>query len=964
LFLFGSFRLECGERTIHLPTRKVESLLAYLALFPEPHPREKLAALLWGDVTDEQARHSLRAALAALRKELGDEILIADRETVQFNPDFPPWTDVREFARLAADDSPAAIALYRGDLLTDFYDDWILQERERLRARYLDGLLRLAQESRSTSRYARAIEFAEKVLGSDPANEKAYQHIIFCLAALGDRIGALKQYDECEERLRDELAVAPSKETLALRDQIEQMLTGVKSREALFTNVPIPLTSFVGRQQETATVKQLLGTARLLTLTGAGGCGKTRLAIQVATDLANANRFKHGVWWVDLAPLSDAALVPQAIATVFNLQEPSGVPLPTVLANYFRAKELLLVLDNCEHLIAACAQLVEELLHACAELKILATSREGLGITGEVVWRVPSLSVPDPRCATLDELIQSDAVLLFAQRAQAVVPRWELEDNAATVARVCARLDGIPLAIELAAVRVKSLPVEQIAERLDDRFGLLTLGSRTALPRHQTLRATMDWSYDMLMDAERSLLRRLSVFAGGFTWEAVEAVCGEPSTVNRQPSAARCSLLDLLTSLVDKSLVVVEQKGSVTRYSLLETVRQYAREKLLEANECEVYAQRHRDWFLQFAEQAAPKLRGREQLEWCERLDLEIDNLRAALEWSLGQADRDSAEMTLRLAGALVWFWLVRGYWDEARTWLERSLANGVITPARAMPLVGLGLMESNTGTPGRQPALYDEALMLYRQQGDRWGIAFAASFSGWEEGDPSEISALHGEARTIAQELQDEWLAARVDIGQGLHYAHRGDSALARALFESALVHARHSGDRWFIANALSNAGDVARAQGDFDRAVALLTESLELRRELGNKNSIANSLAGLGHIARCRHDCLQAEVLFKQALALRREMGNMQGVVHSLWGFGRVAAMEQRYERAARLFGSVDARCEMLRGHERRAYEDEVRALRAQLGETAFDQARAEGRSMSLEQAIEYALENVKNG
>ena len=987
LFLLGAFRIERAAQTIHLPTRKVESLLAYLALHPEPHAREKLAALLWGDVTDEQARASLRTALGVLRKELGDDILFTDRETIQFNPEFPLWVDAREIQRIAnrewqmAETSSAishlqsAISHYRGDLLTDFYDDWIAPERERLRTLYLDALLRLAQTARSQSQYARAIEFAQKVLASDPANEKAYQHIIFCLAAIGDRIGALKQSDECAKKLRDELGVEPSEETIALRDQIEQALTG-KAREALFTNVPVPLTSFIGRTHERAEVKRLLETTRLVTLVGAGGCGKTRLAIQVATDLAGRDAppgrlYKDAVWWVDLAPLSDAALVPQAIATVFNLQESSGVPLPTVLVSYFHAKELLLVLDNCEHLIAACAQLVETLLHACAELKVLTTSREALGITGEVVWRVPSLSIPDPRRASFDELIQSDAVQLFAQRAQALVPRWKLDGNAPTVARVCARLDGIPLAIELAAVRVKTLQVEQIAERLDDRFGLLTMGSRTALPRHQTLRATMGWSYDLLSDAERALLRRLAVFAGGWTLEAAEAICGnaegrrtEDEGVCRSSSVLRPErLLDLLTSLIDKSLVVVETRGNATRYRLLETVRQYAREKLLEANEAEAYSRRHRDWFVQLAEHAAPKLHGREQLEWCERLDLEIENLRIALTWSLEQTDRDSVEMTLRLAGALVWWWLIRGYWDEARTWLERSLENRASTPARAMPLLGLGLMESNTGTPGRQPALYDEALALYRQQGDKWGIAFAASFSGWEGGDPAKVSASHEEARTIAQELGDEWLAARVDIGQGLHYAHRGDSALARALFESALVHARRSGDRWFIANALSNAADVARDQGDYDRATVLLTESLELRRELGNQNSIAGQLHGLGIVAWRRHDCRQAEALLRQAIALLREMGNTHGVVQCLWIFGRVAVTEQRYECAARLFGSVDARCEMLRAYERREYEDDVRAVHAQLGEAAFDQARAEGCAMSLEQAIEYALENVKN-
>jgi predicted ATPase/DNA-binding SARP family transcriptional activator len=972
LFLLGAFRLERDSRTVQLPTRKIESLLAYLVLHPEEHPREKLAALFWGDATDEQARTSLRTALTALRKELGEDILIADRETVQLNPDKPIWVDARAFEQLATEDSQSAIPLYHSNLLPDFYDDWIAPERERLRSLYLDTLLQLVQQARSESQYARAIELACKALASDPANEKAYQHIIFCYAAIGDRIGALKQYDECEKKLRDELGVAPSKETTALRDQIEQALIGTKSREAAFTNVPAPLTSFIGRAHAIVEIKRLIETTRLVTLVGAGGCGKTRLAIKVAADLANANQFKNGVWWVDLAPLSDATLAPQAVAAVFNLHESPETPLPTVFASYLSGKELLLVLDNCEHLIDACARLAASLLGACSKLRVLATSREPLGVLGEVAWRVPSLALPGAetvRLLRVDELVTYEAIRLFTERAEQIAPQWKLRDHALATVDTCARLDGIPLALELAAARVKALSVEQIAARLDDRFRLLTGGSRTAMPRHQTLRATMDWSYDLLSDAERALLRRLSVFAGGFTLEAVEHVCAEvqegSGAGENAPPLPRspAPLLDLLTALIDKSLVVVEQKGNATRYRLLETVRQYAREKLLEANESEIYSRRHRDWFLQFAEQAAPKLRGREQLEWCERLDVEMENLRAALAWSLAQTDHGSAELTMRLTGSLWWFWLLRGYWVEARTWLERSLENRAVTPARAMPLIGLAQMEFHAGTPAKGRALYEEALALYRQQGDKWGIAFAASFCGGKQSDPSKADALFEEARSIARELKDEWLAARPDIGQGMYYSGRGDLARARLLFESALDHAQRCGERWFIGNALSNLGEIARDQGDYDRATVLLTENLEVRRELGNQNSIAGQFYGLGTVAWRRQDRQQAEALFKQALALARETGYSRVVSVGLWAFGRVAVTEKRYERAARLFGAVESLSERMHTNDRRAYEDDVRALRAQLGEPVFDKARVEGRAMSLEQAIAYALEDVKN-
>ncbi len=976
LYLLGAFRIERAAQTIHLPTRKHESLLAYLALHPEAHPREKIAALLWGDVSDEQARLSLRVALSTLRKELGEDFLLTDRETIQLNPDFPIWVDARDFQRIAncelriMDDaegisaipnSQFAIDLYRGNLLPDFYDDWLLPERERLRAIYLDALLRLVQHARSEGKYTRAVELAQRVLATDRANEKAHQHLIFCYIALGNRAAALKQYEDCVRALRDELGIEPSTETTALCARIQTKIAATQSPEAALTNLPIPLTSFVGRDGEIKELRELMETSRLLTLTGAGGCGKTRLAIQVATKFATENRFKNGVWWVDLGALGDAALVTQSVARVFNLGEAQGAALLSALTNYLRAKELLLVVDNCEHLLGACAQLISALLSACPKLQILATSREALNIGGETVWRVPSLALPDlAPVPPLAQLRQYDAIQLFVERATAIAANWRLVENAAPTAQVCARLDGIPLAIELAAARLKVLSAEQIAARLDDRFNLLTGGSRTALPRHQTLRATMDWSYDLLSDAERALLRRLSVFAGGFALEAVEAVSSIQYSVNNPLNTEYCSLntVDLLTSLIDKSLVVVETRGGATRYRLLETVRQYAREKLREANEAQVYARRHRDWFLQVAEQADPKVRSRDQLEWCERLERDMENFRAALAWSLEQSDDANAERALRLAGALWWFWMIRGYWNEARTWFERSLERRDVTPARALPLVGLAVMEYYVGNTAKCKPLFEAAYALYQQEGDKRGTAFTATLLGTAMYDEAIATPLFDEARATAQALNDEWLAARTDIGQGMFYAIQGDPARACPFFESALIHARVAGDRWFIRNSLDFLGSAAFALGEDDRAATLFAESLEVSRELGNKNGMAQHLNNLGKVALRRRDYRQARAYFEQALALRREMGNPRGVYDCLWSFGRMAAAEAQSERAARLFGAAAPLTEMLNGRDRRPYLDEASALREQMGEAAFDKAHAEGRAMTVEQAVEYAL------
>ncbi len=414
----------------------------------------------------------------------------------------------------------------------------------------------------------------------------------------------------------------------------------LKSLDTLPNNLPRQLTSFIGRERETAEIKRQFTTTYLLTLTGTGGSGKTRLGLQVAADVID--EFPDGVWWVDLAALADPPLVPQTVASTLSLREQPGRPLIETLLEHLQPRTLLLVLDNCEHLLFACAQLVDALLRGCPHFKTLVTSREGLGIAGETLYPVPSLSTPDPqRVPPPEQLAHYEAVQLFTERAMAIQPTFRVtQRNAEAVAQVCRRLDGIPLAVELAAARVKVLPVDQIASRLDDQFRLLTGGSRMALPRHQTLRAAMDWSHNLLSDPERTMLRRLSVFAGGWTLEAAEAVCMGEGVEATDP-------LDLMTRLVDKSLVIAEARDGQGRYRLLETVRQYSRDRLLESGEAEVVRKRHRDFFLALGESAETHRGGPNQVMWLDRLEAEHDNLRAALEWSLGGGD---AEAALRLA--------------------------------------------------------------------------------------------------------------------------------------------------------------------------------------------------------------------------------------------------------------------------------------------------------------------------
>ncbi|MGH2352814.1 MAG: ATP-binding protein, partial [Chloroflexota bacterium] len=441
---------------------------------------------------------------------------------------------------------------------------------------------------------------------------------------------------------------------LARPERVFQLIvTGVpdtfpllRSLDMLPHNLPLQLTSFVGRERELPAVRDLLAEHRLVTLTGPGGTGKTRLALQVAADVLPA--YPDGVWLVALAALADPALVPHAVAQAVGVREEPGRPLLGTLADALRPKRLLLVLDNCEHLLDACAHLADALLRACPHLRVLATGREALGIAGETAWRVPSLGLPDARhLPPVEVLSQYEAVRLFIDRALAVQPGFRVTNqNALAVVQVCARLDGIPLAIELAAARVRVLPVEQLLVRLEDRFRLLSGGSRTALERHQTLRAAVDWSYDLLTEPENAVFARLAVFAGGFTLDAAEAVCAGDGI-------EAVEVLDLLTHLVDKSLAVVdEQPDGTARYRLLETLRHYAREKLAAREEADTVRAQHATHYLALAEQADPELRGPRGAGWLDRLRRDLDNMREALAWAEAGGE---AELGLRLAAALLW---------------------------------------------------------------------------------------------------------------------------------------------------------------------------------------------------------------------------------------------------------------------------------------------------------------------
>jgi non-specific serine/threonine protein kinase len=664
------------------------------------------------------------------------------------------------------------------------------------------------------------------------------------------------------------------------------------------TNFPEQPTSFIGREREQAEVAALLGRAPLVTLTGAGGCGKTRLALMVADKLLG--EYPDGVWLVELAALADPTLVPQSVAHALGLKEQPGQTPMELLSGYLKHRRLLLVIDNCEHLVGTCADLATALLRSCPQIRLLATSREALEVAGEVRYQVPPLTMPDlDHLPPPNQLAQYEAVQLFLERAQARRADFALSSrNAKAVVQVCVRLDGLPLAIELAAARVGVLPVETIAARLDDRFRLLTGGPRTALPRQQTLRATLDWSHALLSPSEQALLRRLAVFAGGWILEAAEAVCADEVLAERE-------ILDLLSALVNKSLVQMEDIDSHSRHMLLETVRQYAGEHLQASGEEVAARDQHLGWCLALAEEAEPALVGPEKGLWLARLDQEHDNLRAALRWA---GSRGKGESGLRLAGALWRFWSTRGYLSEGRGWLEAALASsGPAAPlARARALDGAGKMASFQGDNAAAVTLYEEVLALRRELGDTQGSAeslISLGQAAYMQDDHARGIALQEEGLALFRELGDKQGIATSLYALGDSVRGEGDYVRAAALFEESLALSRALADRRGSAFSLDRLGLMAFLRGDCARAEALHQESLALRHALGDRHGSAWSLLHLGLVAQGQGDYARAEALHQESVALARELGDKHGIAESLDPLSSVAVSQGDYTRAAAL-------------------------------------------------------------
>jgi predicted ATPase/DNA-binding SARP family transcriptional activator len=941
--------------------RRSRSLIKLLALAPERRlHREQVVDLLWPD--GSAASNSLHQVMYTARRALvGEGQRLTLRDDVVALAGDGLWIDVEAFERAAAaareqrtpEAYRAALALHTGELLPeDRYEDWSAARREALRESHLGLRVELAELEAATGDAAGAIATLQRAIVDDPLHEAAHRALMRLFADGGRRQQALAQYQQLREALRRELEADPDPETRRLYREIlagqhepEPAAPAAAEPAPAPSHLPRQLTSFVGRERELAELDGLLARTRLLTLTGPGGCGKTRLGLELAA--RRQRDFELGAHVVELAPIGDPALVGEETAATLGLRPRAERDPIEMLALQIGDGRVLLVLDNCEHLIDACAQLADRLLRECPNLSVLATSRERLRIAGEVAWRVPSLSLPEdapaPRAA---ELERSEAIRLFCLRAAEAAPGFALGDeNAAEVVEICRRLDGMPLALELAAARAAVLSPAQIAARLNDALGLLRAGSRAGLTRQQTLRATLQWSHDLLGEAERALYRRLGVFAGSFGVEAVEGICAGGAVAPEET-------LDLLARLAEKSLVQVEPGRDGHRYRLLETFRQDAGERLAQAGERASIAAAHRAWYLALAEAADRDVDPDAAATWpVERVEAEHDNLRAAL----ASAIRHDPPAAIRLANALWWMWMTRSYFAEGARWLDEALAaSPEPTPERARALFAAGgvALRLRHGQSSEMVAYATQALGITRRVHDRHAEARALERFGCVAlgaFDWTLAEETFAEGLALAEEIGDADVALAIRQAQGALAGCRCQNALARPLLAESLTlleamapdhgplfwatrisvvvvpEGPGGAPRCFFEDTfclfravraragagylLANIAETWRSDGRYGPAREAMERAVALFREIGDDLGLGVTLNALGNLARTTGALDLGRACFDEALAIRRSARDPREIATTLTDMGLLSLRAGDPHQAQRLLDEATA-------------------------------------------------------
>lgn len=1050
IFLLGGFRVFVGPHQIADDAwrlRKARSLIKLLSLAPcHRLHREQVTNTLWPDLAPEAALNNLHQTMHIARRAFAPALASMNGTNQASNGDLPAllrihghivtleplvWVDVEAFEQAAAQASATpdiaahetARLLYTAELLPDDrYEEWTLQRRESLAGRHLALLLAIARLSEQAGDLPRAIENLQRVVATDLAHEDAHAGLMRLYALMGQRQTALRQFQTLQTALK-EIDASPQPASVNLQQAIlsddlatltspspphsrgserrhKAPLRGVEAaKRHPAGSLPVPLASFVGRERDLASVRDALRETRLLTLTGPGGIGKSRLGLEFAG--AARDRFPDGVWWVDLQALRHAHEVAQTVATTMRIREQPGQSLQSALADWIHDKRILLVLDNCEHLLAGSAALVEGLLGTCPHLRVLTTSRERLSVPGEVRWVVQPLALPErDGDVPPEELRTFEAVRLFETRSRAVNSGFVVTaTNAATVAEICRRLDGLPLAIELAAARTHILSPAEMLKRLSDRLALpLALERPTA--RYRSLADVIDWSYRLLNETERLFLTRLVVFAGGFTLEAAQGICaGPPLQADRT--------LDLLVSLVEKSLVVVEEPsdGSIC-YRLLETIREHAQGKLASSAQLR---DRHLSWFIEFIAplgdfEAIDAGSHPYQTTVRRAVAREIDNLRAAVEWAHTKA---SADGCLRLTYGLGFFWfgggLLREGRDRIRAALEHPDRGSPLLRAKAVRLVGR--LNWTLGENEAATRFLEDALVAFRALGDRYEIARSLMYLGSlarTQGDYAKTITLYQESLAIFRELDAKpalasllgafgqtqlllgnyqagessarqgvafartvgipWLLADSLEAMGLMHQWLGNFAAARACFEESLDLARQIDHPITTAGALNGLAVIARNDGDLAKARALSEQALQFYQAVGFRRGVVGVLRGLGAIARAQNQLDEAGLLLESGLREAQAIGDKFGITLILLELAYLACQRRQGRRAALLLGAAEAMREALgatlRPASRGEYEQAVLAMRRDLGVDECAQAWAEGRRMMADDAVGYAL------
>jgi predicted ATPase/DNA-binding SARP family transcriptional activator len=976
--LLGDFRFVRGDAPVESAlSPRAQSLLAYLIVHRNaPQPRSQIAYTFWPDASESHAHLNLRKQLHALRRALPDAavLLRVDGSTVQWTSDGPYTLDLADFEQMVAEAGHArstgdavterealveAVNRYRGDLLPSCYDEWVLPERERLRQVFTSALERLVELLAQAHDPGMAIAYAQRLLRHDPLREESYRILMRLYAASGDFAGAIRTYRRCEATLRRELDVEPSPETRAIYESVSQAIPAPSLTDKP-NNLPAQASTFIGRERELSEVSGLLRRpeVRLVTLTGPAGTGKTRLALQVASDLVN--RFEHGAFWVPLAPVSDPDLVPSAIAQALGVRESAGKGVLDSLKSYLQDKQILLLLDNFEHVIQA-ALYVSDLLATCPGVKVLVTSRAPLHLRGEKEFPVPTLALPDlSRAYTLEELAEHEALALFVERALDCKPDFALtKKNANDLVALCLRLEGLPLAIELAAARVKVLSPQAMVARLEEQGGKLRLlvgGPRDLPPRQRALRDAIAWSYDLLNADEQRALRLLGVFAGGCTLEGAEAVIGGQDS---RPA------LDLVSSLLDKSLLASDESDDgQTRYRMLETIREYALEQLAAHGEVEDARSLHSEYYLRMAETSERELRGARQGEWLARVEVEHDNLRAVLSWAIGKGD---AALAVSLSGALWTFWFMHGHLSEGRRWLRTALAlpGPVPEEARASALNALAAAALQQGEYAEAELLLAESLPIWRSLGDQRGmgrtlnqLASVAFFAR----DFASAFQLYEESLGYWRTLGEQWQAGTVLSNLGLTALNMEDYSRAERLLVESVEMQRALSDRGVAIVGLGNLGSVYLHRGDYDRAASLYKEFLERNRAIGDKRNEVHALRDLGRVAACQGEYETALNYYQEGLKLAQELGDRPCIVRFLACWTVISVEKADWYRVAWLGGIVSVQREMgginMTPDEVEEHRRSVEEARTMMGEAEWTATWERGRAVSLERAVEQTL------